>query len=419
MPKHKHTIPPTYNMFGGDETTINQNMPKTSSLNGETEGLISKIFNGLFLLISVLLCLTFLIIMIVSIANIMQYRKLKRQHDNAQKSNQIIIKNTLDYKLLSYTEGIKSEPLLIKTVITLTNIVFILIGSYVLLLCVEFGILLGLGIYSVLKGEDTSSLTSFLNIKFDKTYAIIVSISLVGAFILYNGTKSLYTEKTLPSLLNTKMMFYNLKKEIIPNLYIDVRYLEALRNDDIEQIKTMVKKKAETGDTETTAKMIFTYNVYNHYQNIFTISDSIREEIKNKFKPELLKSKGKNSFEPAEYLIYTDQDVQILTFNDIFMDVIVRDDNTLQSALSNKISEIKNKVGIYLKNANNISKNINKTILEENTKSLTEYIYSTMYRSLFSFILILLTVFSLFMSYIIALIGMLWNKLTGKITAIA
>ena len=413
MPNRKNHSYPLHRMFGGLEMDNDENNTAAE------EGILSKIFNGLFLVISVLLCFMITIFFIISIINVNKYRKLRKEHNKAIQNNQVILKNTLDYRLLSYTEGVKSEPLLIKTLIVITNIIFWLIGSFILLICIEFGILIGLSVYSALRGGDASNMGTFLNIKIEKKYVVIMVISLIGAYVVYWVTKNMYIDKTLPSLLKTKQMFYNLKQSIIPNLYINPNFLEVLRNDDIEQIKALIKQKITSGDIDTTTKMIFTYNIYTHYQDIFTISDDIREEIKNNFKPEVLKSSTEgSSFEPAEYLIYTDEDIQLLTFSDNFIDTIVRDDSELQTAFGNKLADIKNKVEVYLKKVNNISKNINKTILEENTKSLVDYIYVTMYTAIFAFVIIMLTLIGVFITTIkplfTQLIASFWNRLFGS-----
>lgn len=406
-------------VFGG----INDSEPD-STKNDSEEGIISKIFNGIFMVISVFLCIMILVLFIVSVVNITKYNKLKKKHKNEVKYNQLIIKDTLDYKLLAYTEGLKSEPLLIKTLIMITNAIFTLVASYILLFCLEIAILGGLAVYAVIKGGDTSNMNIFLKVKINKIYAVIVAVSLIGAVMVRSITKTMYLENALPSLLKTKMMLYNLKQSINPILYIDKNYLEALRNNDIEKIKTLITNKISSGDVDTTARMIFTYNIYNHYQTKFTVSDITKDEIKNKFKPEILKGGNKKSLlEPAEYLIYTDDDLNLLTFNDNFTDVVMRDDAKLRENMgTTSFASVKSKVDVYLKNTNDIANKINKVTLEDNTNALIEYIYNALYTSIGALVLIVGTLIAVLYMYLkdklFEIIGNFVSKIVGFIKII-
>lgn len=351
---------------------------------------ISTFFNILFLIITVCAVIAVVILFIITIINLFSYKKFKKEHDIKQKYNLVIIKDTLDYQLLSYLEKSKTEPLLLKAIFTTTNIIFILVAAYVLTFCVLGAIYIGLTMVDHFRPGSVVPMKLIL----DRRYPLILAICFVGTIIVYDANKKLYVDKTLPALLDTKKTMYELKETIKKYLYIDPTFLNFVReNNDAKVEQMIIDQLTNGGDTKTNndivSKMIFTYDVRRYYTELFPQSDFNNQNIIDMFDPEKLKN-GTDTFEPAEYLKYTDSDFKLLTFYDYFMYDILPNNETLIKAFKSDTqrSEIASLVNSYIDSVNRYSLTLTKLRLEENTNSLVEYIYAVIYRSVVAVLLV-------------------------------
>lgn len=221
---------------------------------------------------------------------------------------------------------------------------------------------------------------------FKPVYLGLIMLAAILISIVDDATKNIYITNVLPNLNQIKITIQRLRNSIRSNVYTNADFLTAIRDDQTDTIKDKVKEELNKGNNETVAKMAFTYNVYHHYADQFTDNDkTIKDDFNGRFTPDGLRGVTTNSnFEPVEFLVYTDDDIQSLTFKEKFMCEIVNNplNSDLRSAFGSRYDPILKRVNTYLRNVNNSSTQLSKSELAINIDSLEEYIKTLRIRSI-------------------------------------
>lgn len=482
------------------------------------EGTLSKIFNALFLIICVIIFSLMISLMALSIKNKQLYYKLKAEHSTESENNPTLIKDSLEYKLLSYASNPKTEELEIKTIINITYAIFSFIAVYIIILFSMFALFAGVKFYKSLKekspegegaeaapeaapkaaavpvaaqetaaasaapetaaasaapggkkpvkpfGKAIDKLKGFtakfklfnkkkggarggmttekavddvmnglsmfggvpkiidefrLNVK--SQYLIFIVIASILMLIVDEATKKIYMEIVLPDLNKIKYTIQKLRGNIQNYIYPDNDFLVALKQSDTAKMKELIINQLNTGSNgvKNVSKMAFTYNIYQHY--IFYFTGNKPDDFDDKFNADALRGVSKTgNFEPAEYLPYTDDEIDKITFTERFMCQFVNDpeNRDLLSAIGSNYKPILTDVNSYLKMTNTHSTKLSKSELAINYDSLEEYIEQLRTRSIIAGSLIIGVAVIMIMVYFPdiwergkALVGYLWGKI--------
>lgn len=375
-----------------DNSELNSNLASPGSVSRDDT--ISKIFGFIYLGIASIMVILVFILFILGIINVHKYNSKKKKNDKIYKDNEMIITETIEYNLLSYTKGLQSEPLLISNIIVCTNLIFLLTGFYLFMLCIQYIIIFVIYFKSKSGGKNTT--TNNIEIEKPSPLIFVILAAFIEALIIDSYTKSLYIGKALPSLLETRKKMYNLKRSIKNHMYIgggtdQNNFLNILNNRNSAK-QEIQRVWSSTKNITTVSKMIFTYNVRNHIIDSLQDFNKTKIHIYDKFKPEVLKGvKGYGRFDPSEYIVYTEDDLTKLNFTNIFMDDIEINENDVEyiNSFDRNWNNIKDKVSQYLTEVNDASVFLNKRTLEMNSSNLINYIKKVRIITIVLFIVVL------------------------------
>lgn len=219
-------------------------------------------------------------------------------------------------------------------------------------------------------------------------FLILIVIAAILMSIVDDATKNIYMVVVLPDLNKIKDTIRNLRNNIRNNIYPDDNFLNTLKQNDIVTMKNLIINELNKGSNgiKNVSKMAFTYNIYKHYEQYLGATNTIfTDDFHAKFNAEALSGVSKTgNFEPAEFLSYTDVEIEKITFIEKFMCEFVNDSHhsDLLSAIGSNYKVILTDVNRYLKMANTHSTKLSKTELAINLDSFEEYIKTLRVRSI-------------------------------------
>lgn len=379
----------------------------------DEEGTLSKLFNMAYMIVIGISLAALVVVIVLSIIAFAQLNKLKSKQNKLVKNNKIILRESIEYMFLiqaldvkrrmGNTEGCANrggskdstgKPLPIIPIIKIDNFIIMLAATYAIILAIQIAIALFMKFREMFQKKEQGGVTDaetekakekLLNISVNKKYLGLIGFSTVMAVIAYTIIVTMYVRDAINGSirkLNDKM--YILKQKVNKNLYVDTPFIEALNNDNFVSIKNMIWDKINT-NLSAASSMIFTYNVYKHYTNMFTVSSPYAQDFKDAFNVNALKEKpGSGTFEPAEFLFY-DDDITSLTFDDHFGSDIADDVKAGEDSINAKLRDaymyrivngmtIQDNISNKLKNVNDITKDLNKGQLVGVTGTITKFV---------------------------------------------
>jgi hypothetical protein len=284
---------------------------------GGASAVISKAFNIIYMLIAMFACIMLFVLIILVMVNYAKIVGIKRKQNTTTKSNSVIIRNTMEYKLISYasrtpkfvfskscksaSSGGNESLLVIYPMITVVNILIITIAIFVSFVIAH--ILVSVSLYFiVLKkgGAMGASILSSLMPEINKMYLGIIIVVGIISISAYAILKSMFANKAMNEMYQLSREMYNLKRMVYENIYAERAFLDNL--DSVDAVKGAISKVINY-NTEKAYKMIYTFNLYSHYKNMFGASTDNRREFKKRFTYSGFKGKS-SSFHPVEFLIY-------------------------------------------------------------------------------------------------------------------
>ena len=302
---------------GRDDDTKNPLMPSLAS--GDEESAISRLINNFFTIAVFLGGIFFVGSIVLAIANFAILRSAKKKQDKRTRYNKIIVRDTLEYKLLDYTKvpAARERSVKLYPFIYMQNMMmYIVVGAYLLPYLIASIVLL----LFYFKQVDAATRAD-LYIRFNPAIGAIMGVYLAVAIANIYIMTFLFKDKAIIGVLGGFAdQVYDLKANIYSNLYIDNAYLSRLSGGNPSAIFNTINTEMNRNRIAA-QKMIFTYNIYKHYLNNFTLSSPYNEEFNRSFTFEGFKRINKKQFEPVEFLVY-DEDIAALTFEDHFINDI-------------------------------------------------------------------------------------------------
>ena len=410
-PAQGYPLPPKMPQNTGMGPITNTGMSNTGlntdmSNNQESSG---NIFDKIFLIIISIGIIAVFALLVVCFMNFIRLLMIKIKERRDAKNNKLIIRDTIEYKFLNYSNesmqekqkknesffknvfstkktesSIKNDPLFINEQIIITTILYQIIGIFIFALIVNILFSL-LPLIKMLKSEP-GQLNGIIIDQMkqqigsvDKKYyyglAGILFITILSSLLL----QFVFKTSVNNVIFNIKLKAYKLKQNIGLNLYVDKTFIDMLYSDNFDSIKNIIRSNIN-GNVQVASKMIFTYNVYQHYITNFKLSGKHRQEFKEAFTYDNLKT---GAFEPIEFLIYKD-DIEFIRFVDHFIDdvksVIEATNNTddvdlMHAYTRNKIGDItlQDDVSNKLKIISDIAVNFRQSNLDKSYKEIFKF----------------------------------------------
>jgi len=408
-PPQGSPLPPKMPQNTGMGPITNTGMSNTGlntdiSNNQESSG---NIFDKIFLIIISIGIIAVFALLVVCFMNFIRLLMIKIKERRDAKNNKLIIRDTIEYKFLNYSNesmqekqkknesffknvfstkkskpSIKNDPLFINEQIIITTILYQIIGIFIFALIVNILFSL-LPLIKMLKSGQTNvfiiqQMKQQIGSVDNKYYYGLVGIlfiavlsSLLLQFVFKTSVNNV--------IFNIKLKAYKLKQNIGLNLYVDKTFIDMLYSDNFDSIKNIIRSNIN-GNVQVASKMIFTYNVYQHYITNFKLSGKHRQEFKEAFTYDNLKT---GAFEPIEFLIYKD-DIEFIRFVDHFIDdvksVIEATNNTddvdlMHAYTRNKIGDItlQDDVSNKLKIISDIAVNFRQSNLDKSYKEIFKF----------------------------------------------
>ena len=375
---------------------------------GGVSPIISKVMKIAYLVTTGFAFVMLIVMIILVIYNYVEIEKLAKKEKEKTINNTILVRDTMEYKLMSFAIKKGSNSMIpINALINVVNIAFITVCILFALLVVHILITMSLFFMITKKGNPTAPLFEAIKLDIEPKVAyamgIIGGITAIISITMYIILKSMFADKAIKQLYKMTKAGHALKRMVAENIYAERNFLDNINNVSAvkDAVSRVTKPKTNTYNPEAAFKMIYTFNVYNHYKNMVAATSTERSEFNKRFT--YIGFKGKSaSFHPVEFLLSnTVHDFQSPDyFYDEVKDATDKRDRALKSTYLNmKIrgvtlqEYVRNKMGDLTRgaqefNKNNMKKNYNVIYKVIRTAFNTIFIF-TMVFMVIMFILVL------------------------------
>lgn len=236
--------------------------------NDKGEGGMKDAFLMIYKVLAMMSAGLFICIFVLSIVDLVSYvfRELHQKLRMTLDPNFINAKTT-DVQALQYIKNNPNEePFSIFLEQKLVTSIYIIVGSAITLLGLQFAIFFSLKLYSIIAKRE---FTEKMDIPF--VYFALLIICYMGASILGGMYKNSFVKTTQVKMKNIRALMTNVRRYIYNNMISDVEFLKAVRADDFDTIVALLRKNISS--TTTLKKMMFTYNLYAFFTSQISDTD--------------------------------------------------------------------------------------------------------------------------------------------------
>jgi hypothetical protein len=423
--QEKKTFDPTIRDDGPlkKDPDVDEKPAKKEGLNREV---LSKIFEKIYIGLSALVLLFLFIFIILTMINFAKVVRMRKKQNKQSKKNDIIVRDTIEYSVMAYakqkqqtraqknakknkknkkriirrrktkTNTTGPENLLyIYPLISVINVMLILCAVFLLMVFVQISS--SLALYFLKEGKSAQSFDyTALRPSIKLEYGVILFIGFIVSIVSLTMLKGLFAKKAISTLAKMNQRAYNMKALVYSNVYVNKNFLDILTSDSVDSTLTLISRKIDTNVADA-YKMIYTFNLYNHYNRSFTASSPYRMQFKESFTYEGFKmAPGAPRFDPVEFLIYGDKPV--FETPDYFMlELEARKTDfgrrMKRAYTTNRINgdTLENYVRTRLANLTLLANNFSKSKLNKSYQVIYAVIFNLL-RFIFIFVLVLLII---------------------------
>jgi hypothetical protein len=307
--KIKHDV--THNdksTSGGLVTQVPQGIPTPGSANNAD---ISTAFGYIYKILAVVSLFIIVILFFLSLVDVLKYffTELK-QTAKVVNSVDIFYKDTSDVTALSYTRGdLEEEPYTIFAQQKILSVLFIILGTAVILFALHLTTFVSMKIYAVVtEKEYIDSLNVPLTALFAIVYIGVIALTVRGNYkkkFVNNVRKDL---RTLASDLR------QIKTFIYDNMTTNKTFLQSLVNEDTASVVTQIRNHLQRSEADLCAatpgkpdvycdkeveKMMFSWNLYTYLKDSVPMTDPQFKKINYMFN-----NVERQDIDPAEFFYY-------------------------------------------------------------------------------------------------------------------
>lgn len=236
--------------------------------NKKSDGALKDAFLMIYKILAMMSAGLFICIFILSIIDLFSYifRELNQKLRITLDPNFINAKTT-DVQALQYIKNNpEEEPFSIFLEQRLVTSIYIIVGSAITLLGLQFAIFFGMKLYSIIAKRE---FTEKIDVPF--VYLGLLVLCYMGAAILGGMYKSNFVKNTQVKMKNIRALMANVRRFIYNNMMGDTEFLKAIRADDFDGIIGLLRKNISS--TTTLKKMMFTYNLYAFFTSQISDAD--------------------------------------------------------------------------------------------------------------------------------------------------
>lgn len=369
--------------------------------NGKDTGALKDAFLIIYKVLAMMSAGLFICIFVLSLVDLVSYifRELNQRLRMTLDPNFINAKTT-DIQALQYIKNNpEEEPFSIFLEQRLVTSIYILVGSAITLLGLQFAIFFGMKLYYIVVKRE---FTETISIPF--TYFALLILCYMGAAILGGMYKSSFVKNTQVKMKNIRALMANVKRYIYTNMIVDTEFLKVVRGDDFDGIITLLRKNAN--NTTTLKKMMFTYNLYAFFTSQISDTDPNWDLLMQMFSIEGIQ---KQKVDPTMLLQYK---------RPVFIANLYP---SMRNKLSGKLSKAAERA--FLKEIGGTMKELNKQLVRiqnigDGKKSVLSYILKVLLvTTLMSLVILIILLYILFSKVFVKIFGFilrLFNRQTDE-----
>lgn len=271
---------------------------------------LNSAFETLYKIITIIVVLIFFMVVITTLTDLVKYFWAEaRQRFKRIKEPNMYNKDTTDIDALKYISAtnVEDETYSIFKEQRYISYIFLLVGIMVTLMGFHLGLFFAFKIWSIFNGRVFNE-----NVTLPMRLILALLIVVIGAFMMKDTYKSRFIKKVQTALVDMRSQLTAIRTVIFNNLTTDNEFLQALTNDNIEEIINVIRKRLESKKGQTcndganpcdtdVENMIFSLNLYSYIRYQIPPSDPNFDKVKMLFQPDGVRNR---TVDPILYFYY-------------------------------------------------------------------------------------------------------------------